>query len=260
MRTTLITGASGGIGEALACELARRGWRRFALTARRAEMLDRVASSLRDLGAEVITIPCDVRDGAAIKGAADAAIAKWGAIDVAIANAGIAFPTPAKNFKIDDVKSIMQTNFDGMIHLFDAVIAHWLERGAGHFVGVASIAGLRGLPGSSAYSASKAAMQAWLEATRIELAGRGITVTTVNPGFVATPMVDKNKNWMPFLMDADSAARRIATGIEARARVVEFPLRMSIVMRIARLLPSAIWDAMSMPYARRKIDVNKVRR
>ena len=89
-----------------------------------------------------------------------------------------------------------------------------------------SVAGLRGLPGSSVYSASKAAMQVWLEGTRGELSGRGIVVTTVNPGFVATPLVEKNRFWMPFLMTPEKAAAVIAKGVEARARVVEFPLRM----------------------------------
>jgi short-subunit dehydrogenase len=146
------------------------------------------------------------------------------------------------------------------MNLFAAVIPSMVERQAGRFAGIASIAGLRGLPTAGAYSASKAAMQNFLEASRIELAPYSVGVTIVNPGFIATPMTEKNKFKMPFLMHVDDAARRIADGIERGKRVVEFPRPMSILMRMMRHVPDALYDRMTAPYGRRKVDSARVKR
>jgi short-subunit dehydrogenase len=140
------------------------------------------------------------------------------------------------------------------------VIPSMIERRSGRFAGIASIAGLRGLPTSSVYSATKAAMQAFLEASRVELIQYGVGVTTVNPGFVITPMTEKNRFKMPFLMTADEAARVIADGFERGARVIEFPRPMSLLMRFARFLPAPIWDRATGGYAKRKVDTGKARR
>jgi short-subunit dehydrogenase len=260
VRNVIITGASSGIGEAVAAELAKRGWERFALLARRMEALEPVAREVRERGSKAMAIPCDVRDAQSVRDAVAQAEAEWGPVDLAIANAGIGYPTPAHRFSVDDASAIMRTNFEGMLHLWAAVSPRMLERGEGHFVAIASIAGHRGLPGSSVYSASKAAMQSWMEASRIELTGRGITMTTVNPGFVATPLVEKNRFPMPFLMQPRDAARRIADGIESRARVVEFPLAMSLLMRTLRFVPGAVFARIMRPWVRRKIDVDRIRR
>ena len=146
---------------------------------------------------------------------------------------------------------MIRVNFLGMMYLFDAVIPSMVERRAGRFAGIASLGGLRGLPTSSVYSASKAAMQAFLEAARIELRPSGVGVTIVNPGFVATPMTEKMP-FLPFLMSADCAARIIADGLERGKRVIEFPRSTSLVMRTARLLPDALYDRMMAPTARRR--------
>jgi short-subunit dehydrogenase len=129
-----------------------------------------------------------------------------------------------------------------MMVLFDAVVPKMAERRAGHFAGVASLAGLRGMPTSAVYSSTKAAMQAFLEGVRVELAPKGVAVTTINPGFVVSEMTAKNKFKMPFLMNADRAARIIADGLERRKRVIQFPLPMSLLMRFARVLPNALYD------------------
>jgi len=135
-----------------------------------------------------------------------------------------------------------------------------VERRSGVFAGIASIAGLRGLPTAAPYSASKATMQNFLEASRIELRPYGVKVTTVNPGFIATPMTEKNKFKMPFLLQPDEAAKIIANGIERGKRIVEFPAPMSLLMRTMRLVPDAIFERITGPYARRKIDPAKVRK
>ena len=147
-----------------------------------------------------------------------------------------------------------------MFYLFDAVVPSMVARRAGRFAGIASIAGLRGLPSASVYSASKAAMQAFLEASRVELMPHGVGVTIVNPGWVDTPIIEKYKGAVPFIVKPDRAARLIADGLERGAREVEFPWQMSLLVRTLRLMPNALYDRMLRPYARRKIDPEKVRR
>ena len=232
MPRAIITGASSGIGAAMAREFSRRGYA-LALLARRAELLDQLASELPD----TLAIPCDVTDSAAVHDA----VKRAGPIDVAIANAGVGVTGHASKI-IGEAEVMMRVNYFGMLYLFGAVVPAMIERGAGRFAGMASIAGLRGLPSASGYSASKAAMQTFLESARVELAPLGVRVTTVNPGFIATPMTEKNTFRMPFLMQADAAARIIVDGIERGARVVEFPRPMSMAMRFARLLPSSVYD------------------
>jgi short-subunit dehydrogenase len=248
MQRAIITGASSGIGAEMARELARRGYA-VALLARRADLLQELAKQLPN----AVAVPCDVTDEAAVMSAVRAGErALGGPFDVAIANAGVGVTGYAAK-DVSDVERMMQVNYFGMLYLFHAVIPGMIERRSGRFAGIASIAGLRGLPTSSGYSASKAAMQAFLEAVRVELAPFGIRVTTVNPGFIATPMTEKNKFRMPFLMNADKAARIIIDGIERGARVVEFPWPMSLVMRFGRLLPAAVYDRVIGGYARREV-------
>lgn len=250
MKKAVVTGASSGIGEAMARLLSRRGFS-VVLVARRKDLLDQLAGELPGS----VAVACDVTDGSALT----AALASHGPFDVAIANAGIGVTGWAAK-SVADAELMMRVNYFGMLHLFDAVIPAMMERRSGHFAGVASLAGLRGLPTSGGYSASKAAMQAFLEAARVELAPLGIRITTVNPGFIATPMTEKNEFKMPFLMQADAAAEVIVRGIERGKRVVEFPRPMSTLTRFARLLPASIYDRAVGGYARRSVDPTKIRR
>ncbi|MEA2571265.1 MAG: hypothetical protein QOI24_3266 [Acidobacteriota bacterium] len=256
----IITGASSGIGHALARELASRGWS-LALLARRAELLESLAEEVRARGVAAAAIECDVTDLEAVRAAVARAESELGGpFDLAVANAGISIPTWATNFKVADAERIMRVNVFGMFYLFDAVVPSMLARGSGRFAGIASIAGLRGLPSASVYSASKAAMQAFLEASRVELTPRGVGITVVNPGWVDTPIIEKYKGAVPFLVKVDDAARIIADGLERGAREIEFPRPMSLVMRTVRLLPNAIYDIALRPYAKRRIDLDKVKR
>lgn len=203
-----------------------------------------------------MAIACDVTDAAAVKHAID----EHGPFDLAIANAGISIPTYADSFNRADAEAVIKVNVIGMFNLLDAVLPAMLERKRGRFAGVASLAGLRGLPSSGVYSASKAAMQAFLEASRAELAGSGIGVTIINPGYVDTPIVEKYRFKLPFLVPVDRAARIIVDGLEAGKREIEFPLPMVLLMRTLRLLPNALYDRLGRRYAKRRIDLEKVRR
>ena len=252
----IITGASSGIGSEIARELSRRGYA-VALLARRAELLEALARELPT----AVAVACDVTDRASVHAAVRRAEAELGGpFDLAVANAGVSIPNHAAKFSVDDAELVLRVNVFGMLYLYDAVIPGMIERRAGRFVGVASMAGLRAIPSAGPYSASKAAMQAFLEASRIELAPYGVGVTTVNPGFVSTPMTEKNRFRMPFLMTATRAARIIVDGIERGRRVVQFPRRMSLLMRTIRVLPDAIYDRGMKRYGQRKMDSGKVKR
>src|SRR5258708_33694745 len=244
----IITGASSGIGMALARELARRGWS-LALLARRAELLDQLAEELP----HSLALACDVTDSRSVHDAVRKGQEAVGRpFDLAVANGGVATSGHATKFNLAESETMVRVNMLGMLYLFDAVIPSRVARRSGRFAGVASVAGLRGIPTSSVYSATKAAMQSFLEASRVELAPYDVGVTIVNPGFIATPMTATAKFKMPFLMQADEAARVIANGLARGARVVEFPRAMSLLMRGARLMPNALWDRVLKPHARRR--------
>ena len=251
MQRAIITGASSGIGAAVARELVRRGWF-VVLLARRADLLDQLAVELRN----AVAVPCDVSDAAALQRAA----AEHGPFDLAIANAGIGVPTYAATFNLGDAVAMMEVNVLGMFNLFAAVVPSMVERRSGRFAGVASLAGLRGLPSSSVYSASKAAMQAFLEASRGELSAYGVGVTTINPGFVDTPILEKHRRKPPLTMPVARAARIIVNGLERGRSEIEFPLSMSLLVRAMRHLPNALYDRIGRRYGKRRIDQAKVRR
>ena len=244
MQVAFITGASTGIGQALARELARRGYR-VALAARRTALLDAEVAAIAAAGGQAMAVTCDVADEAAVQAAVALVESTWGPIDLAIANAGLGDPTPIAQMAVADAEYIMRVNFLGMIYLFGAVRPSMLARKSGHFVGVASLAGFRGLPMSGIYSASKAAMQAFLEAARVELKDHGITVSTVNPGFVKTPLTDRNTVQKPFMISAEQAAVIVADGLQARHKEVNFPQPTATAMRLLRLAPNWLYDLLA---------------
>ena len=246
MKRAVITGGSVGIGAALSRELTKRGW---------------AVATLSRRTTDGVSISCDVTDAAAVHDAVRQAEEKLGGeFDLAVANAGVSVPNHAAKFSLTDAEHTIRVNVLGMLNLYAAVIPSMVQRRSGQFAGVASIAGLRGLPSAGPYSASKAAMQAFLEASRVELLPHNVRVTVVNPGFIATAMTEKNRFRMPFLMQPDAAARVIADGIERGKRVVEFPRPMSMRMRARRLLPDAIYDRVMKGYAGRKMDPGQVKR
>lgn len=238
MPHVLLTGASSGIGAALAVELARRGYD-LGLIARRAEKLEEVAAEVRSLGRKAAIAPADVTDRQGMEAAISALVAELGPVDIAIANAGAGGDTSASKLDAEASSAMFRLNVDGVLHTFAPVLPDMVERGSGQIVAVSSLAGLMGLPGGGVYSATKAAVQTLMQSFSITLRPRGVAVTTINPGFVRTPLTDKNSFPMPFMWEVDKAARVMADGIERKRRVIEFPWQLSLALRLGRALPAA---------------------
>lgn len=235
-----LTGASSGIGEALARHYAGVGVT-LGLVARREPALSALRASL---STSVATYVADVRDGAALRAAGADFIARHGVPDVVIANAGISHGTSTEIADDEHTfREVMDTNVVGIVNAFHPFVAAMRSRGSGTLAGIASVAGFRGLPGASAYSASKAAAISYLEALRIELHGSGVGVCTVCPGFIRTPMTAKNPYPMPFIIGADDAARRIARVIAARKAFAVIPWQMALLGRLLKVLPNPVLDA-----------------
>jgi short-subunit dehydrogenase len=235
-RAAIITGASSGIGWSLAQELARHG-ASVGLVARRRERLEQLAEEIRRQGGRAAFAAADVGNQAQAAEAIQELVRELGLVDLVVANAGIGMPTLLNPTNIADVEAMFRINVLGMVYAFDAVLPHMIERRAGHLAGISSMASYKGLPGESAYCASKAAMNIYLEGLRIRLRDHGITVSTICPGFVRTPMTEVNKFHMPWLLEADDAARRIVRALERRKKVFNFPWQMAWLMAITRMLP-----------------------
>jgi len=234
-----ITGASSGIGESLARHYATAD-SVIGLAARRQDLLETLA---RALPGSVATYALDVTDTAALQAAAADFIARFGLPDIVIANAGISIGTSGEDIA-DSAKlhRVLQVNVVGMAASLAGFAPAMKKAGRGILVGISSVAGFRGLPGSGAYSASKAAATTWLESLRVELAASGVSVVTICPGFIDTPMTKVNRYRMPFLISSDEAARRFARAIESKRRLAVIPWQMAIVGVFLRALPAWAYD------------------
>ena len=240
----VITGASSGIGAALALELGRRG-HSVGLIARRVDKLTELAERLRTEGAEVHVAAADVVDRSAVLQAIGACEAALGPTEILVANAGIGGRLQADQaWDGDSVRQVMEVNYFGATYAAEAVLPGMLERGSGQLVVVSSVAATRGLPGAGPYSASKAAVSALWESMRTQLKPRGIHVLSIHPGFVKTPLTDKNEMAMPFMVSAEQAAIWMADAIGARRRELTFPWQMAFVRWLMKRVPDWLFDAL----------------
>ena len=243
-----LTGASSGLGEALARHYAT-GETVLGLVARRADLLDSLSRSLPGTCA---VYALDVADTEALARAAADFLARFGVPDLVIANAGISIGTSAED--IDDAEKllrVLRVNVLGLSATLAAFAPSMRSAGRGTLVGISSVAGFRGFPGAGAYSASKAAATTLLESMRVELSGSGVSVVTICPGYIDTPMTRVNRYPMPFLLAADEAARRVARAIAARRRLAVIPWQMALVSILIRALPGWLF-ARLFARARRK--------
>ncbi len=237
-----ITGASSGIGQALALRYHQAGWR-LALVARRAEAAQQWVADQGIPVADVLVLAADVRDVHAITAAGRRCIAEAGLPDVVIANAGISVGMDTAVFAdLEVMRATFETNNLGMAASFQPFVAAMCDRGSGTLVGIASVAGIRGLPGHGAYCASKAAVFAYCESLRGECRPFGVQVVTIAPGYIDTPLTQRNRYRMPFLMAPAAFADRAFAHIGAGVRKRFIPWQMGMVAAVLRLLPDALYD------------------
>jgi NAD(P)-dependent dehydrogenase (short-subunit alcohol dehydrogenase family) len=227
-----ILGASAGIGAALARELARRG-ARVAGTARNVEALEKALGACPG----ALALPGDVTRPETIAAACDRVVAEWGGIDMAVFMAGTYTAARAWDVPVEGARSEVEINLMGAFNGVALVLPQMLQQGRGALVLVSSVAGYRGLPNSLVYGATKSALINMAETLYLDLAPRGVAVHLVNPGFVRTPLTDKNTFRMPALIEADEAARRIADGIEAGRFEIHFPKRFTGWLKLLEMLP-----------------------
>ncbi|HEX2531176.1 MAG TPA: SDR family oxidoreductase [Burkholderiaceae bacterium] len=246
MKRVFVTGASSGIGAALARCYAGQG-AALGLVARRQEVLRELAGSLPNPERHRV-YALDVTDHDALAAAAGDFIATQGGIDVVIANAGISQGTLTEYAEdLAAFERIVATNLIATVATFAPFIATMraqAQSGSGdcRLVGIASVAGIRGLPGAEAYSASKAAVISYCESLRVELKDSGIRVVTIAPGYIDTPMTQKNAYRMPFLMPAAEFAARAIRHIDVGTSYKVIPWQMGIVAKMLRMLPNRIYD------------------
>lgn len=235
----VITGASSGIGLALARHYLEHG-ASVAILARRRELLQFLSG---EFPGKVFCYAADVRDAAAIQHAAQDFISRGGIPDIVIANAGVSVGTLTEYVEDEAVfRQIMDINVLGIVQTFQPFLAEMRKAKQGTLVGIASVAGFRGLPGAGAYSASKAAAITYLESLRVEMRGSGVKVVTICPGYIKTPMTDINPYPMPFILDADVAARRMARVIGRGTSFSVVPWQMGLVGWVMRRMPNCLYD------------------
>ncbi len=235
-----LTGASSGIGAALAKELLRRG-ATLAISARRLDLLEKIADEAPSNRCKAF--PCDVTNLENTMAAAHSIRTHFNTpIDIIIANAGTYTPTDPKNFDSSSYASLMSTNYLGTLHAIQAVLPEMIKNTSGTIAVVASLVGYRGLPHAAAYGASKAAIINFFESIRFHLKSHNIKVSIINPGFVKTPLTDKNNFYMPFIVSPEMAAIKICNGLEADQHEITFPLPLNWIVWCGKFLPSRLYQ------------------
>ena len=228
-----VTGASAGIGRAVALRLADDGWTVW-VTARSAGKLDALAA---ERPGRIKALPADITDAGAMVAAVET-ITEEGPLALAILNAGAYAPMRAQEFDAATAKNTFDVNLTGTANGLDPVLKHMIARRAGHVALTASVAGYRGLPRAAAYSATKAAMIAMAEALAFDLIDLGVRISVINPGFVKTEATAVNDFEMPFVMSTEEAAKRIVEGLKKPGFEIAFPKRFAILLRLIGLLPN----------------------
>jgi len=235
-----LTGASMGIGRAVALELARRGAVPI-LTARSEEKLNDLRDEIVSAGGMAIVQPGDITNLDRMRAIVADVETNHGPIDILVANAGTHRETDPEAFDTDEYMELMNLNYAGMLKCIEAVLPGMITRRSGRLVGVSSLAGLRGMPSAAAYSASKGAVINFLQSLHFHLKAHNVAITIVTPGFVKTPLTDKNDFEMPFMIEAEKAARIICSGIERGKKQISFPFPFSTFIQIVRILPNSLY-------------------
>lgn len=243
MPVVLITGASSGIGKALAVEMARRG-HAVGLLARREELLAGIAEQIHIDGGRAAWARADVLDPEGVHAAVAAIESELGPIDIVVCNAGGGGTNPVTRWSAETARRVMRLNYEGVVNTLDTVLPRFVEQRRGHIAVVSSVAGWRGLAPGGPYSAAKSAVIVLFEALAVELHPRDIAVTTIHPGFVDTPIHGPGgaKHPKPFEISAEQAARIMADGLERKRRNIVFPWQMRLLMTFVRAMPQYLFE------------------
>jgi len=240
-KTVLLTGASSGIGYSIAKLLPKENCS-IALLSRRENLLNNLVNEIQTGDVQVRAYKCDVGNVDEVRNIFKQIGSDFGKIDIAILNAGASSRADVSNYSSSTAKEIFKANTFGIINCVEQLLPDFIKRKEGMIVGVSSLAESRGFPKSGFYNASKAAATLLLESLRIELKPYNVKVIIVKPGFVRTPMTDKNEFHMPFLMDVDKAAKIILEGIKKEKRIIQFPMSTVIGSKIVKYMPDWLFD------------------
>lgn len=235
-----VVGASSGIGAAVAEKMARDGWTVVA-SARRENLLQDMADAHKKSLGKIIPLTLDATDLKAVHAATQTVQDKHGPIHRFIYCTGTYVPESVEDFSAAAFRDIVEVNLMGAVHCLEAVMPQMLQRKGGHIVLVSSVAGYRGLPTSLSYSSTKAALIALAESLKIDLDPHNVKMQVVCPGFVKTPLTDKNTFRMPFLMDVDEAARCFAEAMDRDEFEITFPKQFTTLVKLGSLLPYPLY-------------------
>jgi len=232
-----ITGASSGIGRALAIKFANEGWQ-VAASARRKNLLQ----ELNNNNLNIHSFPLDVKDESNTKKVFQDIIEKFQTIDICVFCAGIHDPESEKKLSNEKIREIMETNFFGTVNCIMAVNKFFREKQSGHIAMVSSVAGYRGLPAASGYCASKAALTSLAESLYFDFKRFNVRVSLVSPGFIKTPMTDKNKFPMPMIKSAEYAAEKMFIGLtKKKVFEIHFPIALTLIMKLLKIMPNWLY-------------------
>lgn len=238
-RTAWVTGAGKGMGKSLALRLARENWTVY-ISARTTEDLEEVSKEAEGLGGSIVPKPLDITNADACAEAVKE-IMNDGPLGLIVLNAGTHIPTPAKDFELDAVNTLIDVNLRGTVNCLTPAMKAMRDQGYGKIGVVASVAGYKGLPSAAGYSATKAGVIALCESLHPELKAEGVALSVINPGFVRTPLTDKNDFPMPFLMEVDDAVTCIMKGLSRDIFEIAFPTRFVLILKLLRLLPDWLY-------------------
>tara|TARA_B100001029_G_scaffold54597_1_gene43960 strand:+ start:797 stop:1549 length:753 start_codon:yes stop_codon:yes gene_type:complete len=231
-----ITGASSGIGKAVAEKFASEGWK-VAVSARRKELLDELAKNQN-----ITSFPLDVTDQTQITNVFKNILNEFGGLDVCLFSSGTYEPKDEKSIDPHKIKNVINVNFLGVIDCVKAVEDYFKNKKSGHISVVSSIAGYRGLPNSSGYGPSKAALTNFSESIYFDFKKFGVRVSIVSPGFIKTPLTDKNEFSMPFLKTPEYAAEKIFNGlVKSNSFEIHFPMGLTLTLKFLRILPYKLY-------------------
>ena len=241
-KVVIITGASSGLGAELAKLYAKSG-ASLGLIARRESRLIELKKTLEtEFGTTIMIKQCDVSNQAAVSYCIHDIISHFGRVDLLIANAGIALASPAHEANAQALTDTIQTNVLGAGYCAYAVIPTMIQQQFGHIAVIGSLAGYRGLPEGGAYCASKSAVNALFESMRLDLKKFHIHVSIIRPGYIKSPITDRNEFYMPFLQDTDVGCRKIVNAIQRKQKIVAFPWPLAIIVRSLYFWPCWLYD------------------